>query len=385
MRTRGTTALLALACYLATRVFSAGLLLIAAAHQSPTPWVDGRPSYVQITGLWWDAGWYERAATQGYPVPVPIDERSAWAFYPLFPLLVRGTSALTGGSFEVIAPTIALLAGVVAAVLLGPLVRAQAISAGVADGTASWRGVAAVAALGLFPAAPVLQAGYADALALAFVVAALALLARRRYLWTAIVVLALGFTRPVALPFALVVAWHAWRRYRSGDRPTPDERWRLIVLGATSVVAGLAWPVITAVVAGQWDAYLRIQELWRSGDEVAPVLAWFTFAWSHLGWAGVLLVLVAIGYAALALTSRGAREMGQELRSWTAAYLLWLLAAIQPHSSTIRQLLLAVGLPLAIGGGSRVRWALLLVASAAGQVWWVMTLWRLGMAPDWPP
>lgn len=374
----------AVAIYLATRAVSAVLLLIAAQGQGPNPWTDDVPSYAEFTGLFWDAGWYERVITEGYPVPIP-DGQSAWAFFPLYPALVRVGMTMTGAPFIVVAPTISLLAGTAAAAGLAVLVRSQARSRGIADDAAVHRSLAAVLLLGVFPAAPVLQAAYADALALLLVVVALLLLVRRRYLLAIIAVLALGFTRPVALPFAVVVAWHAWRRYRSDDPPSRREWLGLGALGTATVFAGFAWPLMTGVVAGQWDAYLTVQEAWRSGDEVAPVLAWFTFASEHAGGLGVVLVTVAIALGVLAVAAPEAKKLGSDLRSWTAAYLGWLLLAVQPHSSTIRQLILALGIPVVLVGNSRIRLWVIASLSFIGQIAWVMVLWRLGVAAGWPP
>lgn len=375
----------AVGIFLATRAFSAVLLLIAASQQGPNPWTDGVPSYAEITGLWWDAGWYERIAETGYPLPVPLGEQSSWAFFPLYPLLVRAIMAVTAAPFIVVAPTVSLLSGTVAAGVLAVLVRDQAIGRGIDQALARRRALGVVLLLGLFPAAPVLQAAYAEALALLLVVLALWLTARHRYLLAAAAVFALGFTRPVALPFAIVVAWHAWRRYRSDDPPTAAQ-WRQIgALGLASIAGGFAWPAITGFAAGQWDAYLVVQEAWRSGGEVAPVLAWFTFAADHLGPAGIAVVIAVIGLGVAAVFAPPARSMGEEVRSWTGGYLAWLLVAVQPHSSTIRQLILAVGVPIAVMGASRARLVVLATVSAIAQVAWVMVLWRLGMAPSWPP
>lgn len=371
------------AVYLLTRVFSAVLLLIAAAHQGPNPWAQ-EPTYVQFTGLWWDAGWYERIADGGYPLPVPLGTQSSWAFFPLYPVLVRALMWVTGAGFAVVAPTLSLVAGTVAAALLARVVREQGERAGVSPAAARRRGLAVVLLLGLFPAAPVLQAAYADALALVWVVLALLLLGRRRYLLAVLPVLALGLTRPVALPFVLVVAWHAHRRRRC-DPPSRREWRALVTLGLASVVAGLAWPAVTGIAAGRWDAYLVVQEAWRSGDAVAPVAAWFSFAIGYLGGWGVPAVLLAVAAGVAVVAVPAARRLGTDLRAWSAAYLGWLLVAVQPHSSTIRQLVLAVGIPVVLVGDSRVRLAALATFSAVCQVAWVMVLWRLGLAYGWPP
>lgn len=388
MSTRRTVSL-AVGGYLATRVLSAVLLLLVARWQGPNPWVEGVPSYTDLTGLWWDAGWYERVAVQGYPVSVPAGQ-SAWAFYPLFPMLVRAGMVLTGGSFAVVAPTLALLAGIGAAPVLALLVRDQALGAGLAPHEAQVRGVGVVLAIGLFPAGPVLQAAYADSLALLLLVLALRWVSRRRYLLAILPALGLGLTRPVALPLVAVVVLHAWWRWR-GTRtraPDPPRRREWVSMAALVVGAGaaaVAWPVVTGVVAGRWDAYLRVQEAWRHGDSVAPVLAWFSFARTHLGEVGWVVTLAVVILGVLAVAAPPARALGGELRAWTGAYLLWLLVAVQPHSSTIRQLVLALGVPVVIAGSSRVRWAALCVVSFAAQVAWVVVLWRVGMAPAWPP
>lgn len=273
-----------LGIYLGTRALSAVLLLVAASSQGANPWTDGVPSYAEFTGLWWDAGWYERVINEGYPVPVPLDSQSTWAFFPLYPALVRVGMTLTGADFTVVAPTISLLAGTAAAVLLALLVSQQAQTRGIGPTSAARRGLAAVLLLGVFPAAPILQVAYADATALLLVVAALYLLAGRRYWWAALAVLALGLTRPVALPFVVVLVVHVWYRYRCGQVPRRQEWWGIAGLGAASVIGGFAWPALTGIVAGRWDAYLAVQEAWRGGTTLLRCWPGTPSLWST--WAG---------------------------------------------------------------------------------------------------
>ena len=80
------------------------------------------PSVADILGSW-DSVWYRRIAEGGYPLPLPADPDtgrltySAWAFYPGFPLLVRGLM-LTGLPFGVAAVALNLALGALAVVLV---------------------------------------------------------------------------------------------------------------------------------------------------------------------------------------------------------------------------------------------------------------------------
>jgi hypothetical protein len=93
-----------LAVYAAARLLSAVVLLVAARAQAANGWTGAAPGYVDYTGLMWDATWYRTIAEQGYPATLPVGadglvQQNAWAFFPLFPMLVRGLMTLTGGSW----------------------------------------------------------------------------------------------------------------------------------------------------------------------------------------------------------------------------------------------------------------------------------------------
>ena len=85
-----------LVVYAVTRVLAFVAMWVAATwFQTPAGVGHLDPTVGDILGGW-DSIWYERVATQGYPVPLPADPDtglltySAWAFYPAFPILVRG-------------------------------------------------------------------------------------------------------------------------------------------------------------------------------------------------------------------------------------------------------------------------------------------------------
>src|SRR5680860_703887 len=116
-----------LGVYALTRAWSTGVLLLAAAGQPQSSWGPAQPDYGTFVGLFWDGSWYKSIAEDGYPATLPVDangmvQQNAWAFFPLFPLLVRVLMTATGGSWEVVAPAASLLLGVGAALVLDRLV-----------------------------------------------------------------------------------------------------------------------------------------------------------------------------------------------------------------------------------------------------------------------
>jgi hypothetical protein len=385
-----------LAVYAAARLVSAVLLLIAAAAQGPTPWAGDNPAYAQVTGLFWDAGWYHRIADEGYPSTLPVGDdgtvqQNAWAFFPLYPMLVRGLMAITTLPWEVVAPTTSLLLGAAAMLLVH-----RAVVDGAPRAVAARPGLplATVALTSVFPTAVVLQVAYTEALALLLVAAALLLLVRRQYLATAGVLVLLGFTRAVALPMAVVVGVHVlarWRAARRGEDQLAARDWvGMLGLGVVAVVSGFLWPAICQWVTGVPGAYLRTQEAWRGLREVTPFGGWdyvLAFWFGDAGW-WVLAAAVALVVAVLVVPA--AWRLGPELHAWPAAYLLYLAAAVEPGSSLARFLLLAFPLGAVTAGvvtrpaGARRAWfAGVLLLMLVLQAVWVWRFWRL--TSGWPP
>lgn len=388
-----------LAVYLGTRVVSALVLLVVARTQAENRWTPASPSYAQYTGLMWDTSWYRQVAEQGYPTELPVGadghaQQNALAFFPLFPSLARLLMTMTGLPWEVVAPTLALVLGVGAALVL------HQVMAHVAAGPA-WAGdraraglpLATVAVLGVWGAAPVLQVAYTESLALLLLATALLCLLRRDYVAALPVVVGLGLTRAVAMPFAVAVVAHAvarWRAHRRGEEEF-DRRDRIGVgvLAGASVAAGAAWPALVGLLTGQPDAYAQTQGAWRARGAVVPVLPWVDVArWWAPGW-WVLLLGITLFLAVTAVLAL--RRFSPELQGWTAGYFAYLLAVIEPGTSVLRFLVLAF--PVA---GVAAAWALrsrrrgvaltaLVVVGLVSQVAWVACIWRLVPPSGWPP
>jgi hypothetical protein len=387
-----------LVVYALARGWSALVLVAVARHQVEVLWLPASPSYSQYAGLMWDASWYRQIATEGYPSELPTGPdgrvlQNPWAFFPLYPLLARGVMTLTGAPWHVAAPTLALVLGAAAALCVHDAVRRGAPRA-----VAAVPGLplAAVAVVVGFPAGPVLQVAYTESLALLLVAATLSLVLRRWYGWAALTVLALGFTRAVALPMVVVVVVHAAVRLRAVRRGT--DRWSrgdltgLVALLAAAGVSGVAWPLICGWVTGVPDGYLRTQAAWRGRPDVVPVVPWLDVARWLWGPAGPWLLVVLAAVVVAVLLSPAARRLGAELQAWTAAYLAYLVGVIEPGTSLVRFLLLAFPLGAVAAGAVRrpgpARWLWLgavVVVCAALQVAWTWGLWRLTPPSGWPP
>jgi hypothetical protein len=268
---------------------------------------------------------------------------------------------------------------------------------GLPGGPATGRRVAlaTVAVLTTFASAPVLQVGYTEALALLLLAAILWCLVRRHHVAAMPLVVALGFTRAVALPVAgavLVAGLHRWRADRRGDEPWPvRERLGLAALLVVSVASGFVWPAICGWVTGDPQAYAHTQAAWRGRRAVVPFLPWLDVSrWLMGGW-GPLVLVAVVALAVVTLLSRPMRRLGPVLQGWAAGYLLYLLAVVEPGTSVLRFLLLAfpvagVLAQLALAA-RRPRLALttLLVLGVLGQAGWIGLIWRLVPPSGWPP
>ncbi|WP_182113329.1 hypothetical protein [Actinotalea sp. JY-7876] len=416
-----------LAVHAAARAVTAVLLLVVAERQAENLWTPASPSYPQYTGLMWDASWYRTIAEQGYPAELPLGEdgrvqQNAWAFFPLYPALVRLVTVLTGQPWQVAAPTLSLVLGAAAmlavhrAVSLGLASPALPVPGRVVPGGAAGSGGGArlpegvrrhvplvtVAVLTTGAAAPVLQVAYTESLALLLLACALWCVMRRRYLLAVPVVLALGLTRAVALPLTVAVLAHGWARWREqrgagpggagpGGAWAPGEPLRLGVLAAAAGLSGVLWPAVVALATGRADAYPATQAAWRGTGDVVPLVPWVQVGQWLLGpWAVPALVVVALGLVALLLSPPLAR-LGAALHGWTAGYLAYLVLVLEPGTSLVRFGLLAFPVAGVVAQLClRARWprsavAVVVLLGLLAQLLWLDELWRLVPPSGWPP
>lgn len=333
--------------YAASRVLVVAAMGVAAVwFQTPAGVGHVDPNVADILGGW-DGVWYQRIAQTGYPVPLPADPDtglltySEWAFYPVFPFLVRGLM-VTGLPFLGAAVTLNLLLGAAATLLVW---RCFHFALHASPQPARERLALTAASLWcLYPATGVLVMPYTEAVAAVLIAGSLLLLMQRRYAWVATLALVLGFTRAVAPAIACAVLAHLvlrWREDRAaGVAPLAGQRVTAGLMIAATAVSSLSWPVVVGLVSGLPTAFFDVQAAWGQKPESGPFVLWLAWAWESHGFFGVLvLVSLVATYIALILGRHG-RWLAVELRVWALAYPLYLLAVVRPITSMWRFLLL---------------------------------------------
>ena len=378
---------LPLTIFVVARIYGVVIIAFASRYQVALPSPDhpgiyqfsahpDSPGYLGLITNW-DGQWFERIATNAYHLPAAGDPHGkdalwAFAFLPVFPTLVGAMMTVTGLSFGVCVTIVNLIAGGTAMVVMFVLVERLAgrFAAGVT-----------VLFVNSFVAAPLFQAAYSESIALLLVCTALLLLARRRYGWAVVAVLLLTLTRLVTPPLAVVVLVHAFVRYRNRSKD-PIRRGEIVGMAVLAVVSAASvslWSTITnAITSG-------VKATGANRGSVSNAVAsgrfgWFTNAYEHIGWIGVIgLALLVVLFVVLAL-SRLTRSWGVELRAWFAIYPIFLLFVAGVHTGMVRYLLLAFPLGLLLIGSPEPgtiprRRAALVVAvciiSLALQIPWV--------------
>lgn len=345
-----------------------GLEFIFMNHPKPA-----HPDYWEIVTNW-DGQWYESIAVNGYQVAsgesrAAMDSLWAWSFPPLYPMLVKLVMTITTLSFAHAASFVSLACGGAAMVMLH---RHLERSGG--------RRLARVGVLMLccFTSAPLFQFAYTESLSLLLLMIFFWALSSRRYVWAAIAVVALSFTRLITPPLAIVIAAHAWQRYRHEGRVFTRQRASLVVLGSTAmyaVVGAFAWLAIASMFVGTESG------LARTRSQRSLHLGWFGDALEYSGVVLLVLVILILAILLLVALSRRSAPWGLELRAWSFAYPLFLSVATTMHPGILRYLLLSPTLPLLLVGkmSQPRRGKLLWVAAVcllllASQYWFVSHL-----------
>lgn len=188
----------------------------------------------------WDGVWYERIAASGYT------GRHAYAFFPLYPLLLRLAEPLARD------PAAAgVLVSTVASVACFALLHAQ-----VRRDHGAATAERAVRYLALFPTGFYLATAYTEATFLALALLALQALRRRGWGTAALAGAGAALTRNVGVCLALPAAWCWW-----AQRPRDRSGARLAVLGAPLGLAGFM--AFSAWSGGGALAFFDAQHLWQ--------------------------------------------------------------------------------------------------------------------------
>jgi len=328
--------------YLLARLLTTGLLALAWWAFPDGPWAHAyfatEPGFLGFLNTW-HTRWYQQIVLHGYPSRLPIDavgdvKYNTWAFFPVFPGIVRGLMAATGLGFEVVSVAVATAFGGAATialhrVLLVQFKRTQAL----------WGAI--LFAFG--PMSFLLQLGYAESTFLFFLFVALWFMLRRRYLAMIPFALVASFTHPGALALGAAIGFQGlhrlWRRH-----PIAHREWITGIVAITAIVAAaLFWPLLVTAITGDPSGYFDTElAWWRAylGRVIfVPFTPFFLFYGDLWGIWGILLVVAVLAAVAFWLTRRSTRRYGADLWTFTAAYIAYLVAVFLPTQSLIRQLL----------------------------------------------
>jgi hypothetical protein len=221
----------------------------------------------------WDSGWFLGIAHHGYR-----DPGHSTAFFPAYPLLMRGLGWLFLGHYLLAGVVISLVASAVAFVLLWKLALEL-----VGDQSAN----RSVLYLALFPTTLFLFAVYSESLYLLLTVAAFLAAVRGRWTWAGVVTGLAALTRVsgvMLLPALALLAWRATNR-----------RGAFLRLAISLPIMAL-WPLYLGLAYHRPFVFLTAQ---RSGwDRHLSSAGPLGGAWDALveGWRGVRQLVAGSGH-----------------------------------------------------------------------------------------
>jgi hypothetical protein len=255
-------------------------LLLLPLRTEPYPWNYSKSLWLAIWGVW-DSGWYLDVAKFGYSSALRQDpeilNQANYAFFPLYPVLMRVLGPLVGGPFNagLVISNVSLF---VTCLVLIRLVRLDF------DALTARR---AAKYLLLFPTGFILSGVFSESLFLALTVSSFYLLRKERLLAAGAIGFLASLTRSVGVLLILPLAIEYWRERRSQSRP-------IEIRAAFLFLAPLGLAVFSAynfVLTGNALAFARIQSSWgrmlhspitvladglRDPDINSRFAAWFT-------------------------------------------------------------------------------------------------------------
>jgi len=249
-----------LAGYAALVVLTTVVAMMGSGRRGPV--IDDQRPWI-AAWLVGDATWYQRIANDGY-FYVP-GQQSSVAFFPTYPLSVRGVGRLFGGDYHLAGWLVSTLAGG-AAVL--------AFTAWVWPRLPRPAAITAVALLMLYPYSFFLYgAMYSDSLFLLLAIGAFLLVERRQFWWAGLIGALATAGRPVGVAVAVgsVVRVLEMLATAGLGRPTAAER------------PGRWWPD-RARLGDLFRAIPRVR--WREAGILLSGLglaAWCTYLWIAFG------------------------------------------------------------------------------------------------------
>ncbi|MGV9319144.1 hypothetical protein [Streptomyces sp. NPDC003660] len=277
-------ALLALALFAAVR--TAGIAAVIATNA-----LADRP-LVRNLGHSWDSRWYLHIAAHGYGRLIWITPtggvQSDWAFFPLYPALIRATTVVLPLAPAAAALLIAWTAAVVAAYgvyLIGHRLYGRATA------------TALVALWAVLPHAVELTIAYTESLFAALAAWSLYCVLRGRWLWAGTLALAAGLARPTGFAVAVaVIAAAAQQLWLRRGQVTP-RLWAGALLAPLGWLGYVLW--VGRCTGDLTGGYFAVQGAWGSRIDFGAGAARFVGA--LLAHGGQVIYPVALALVLISL------------------------------------------------------------------------------------
>jgi hypothetical protein len=206
----------------------------------------------------WDSYWYLRLAEHGYPHVAVVEgvtgdpAQNTIAFFPLYPMIVRGVEFLTPLSMYQSALTVSMLSGATACVLLWFLANHLTN-----EKTAN----RAVALFAFFPGSIAVSMLMADGLMISLIIACTLAMLQKRWLLAGTLAAFATATRPTAMVLVVCcafVAVHAVYKHRE---------WRALVMPLLAPLGMLAYFTFLWHHTGDFWAWHHVEEAgWNYGE-----------------------------------------------------------------------------------------------------------------------
>ena len=343
--------------FLATRI----ILLITGYLSHTLNHGRSFASLADLMGMWnvWDTYWYLGIAQSGYTTATNSVGMANYAFFPLYPTLIRLVSLVTGDY---------LLSGlIVSNVCL--LIACVYLYKYVAYDTDETTAMRSVKYLFLFPTAFIFSAALTESLFLALALICLYYAKKGNWQVAGIIGFFVALSRPPGVIIALPMAYEYLKRY--GVRtPRPDFLLLLLPPIGLSVYAAYNF-----YLTGDPLAFMHIQATWGGRLTLPPIEVWRRLT-IESGWAvaGTIYTIVALALMVICI-----RKV--DFTAWLFGVLLILIPLFTPQSSYSMIRYVAVVFPLFIILGKmskdrRVDAVLMIVLGATQIIFMAMwTTW----------
>ncbi|MEW2625066.1 glycosyltransferase family 39 protein [Streptomyces sp. NPDC048106] len=205
----------------------------------------------------WDSRWYLHIAARGYGHKMWITPEGAvqtdWAFFPLYPALIRALTAalpLTPGQAALLVAWLAAGVAAYGVYVIGHLLYGRGVA------------TALVGLWAVMPHAVELTIAYTESLFAALAVWSLYCVLKGRWLWAGALAALAGLARPsgfaVAVAVAVAAACEAGRRRGR----VPGTLWAGAVLAPLGFLGYVLW--VGSRVGDLFGGYFRVQSAWGS-------------------------------------------------------------------------------------------------------------------------